>query len=85
MTYYMKCCVALSGDTVLLNDSVISAYGFRESYYFVAGDKTMNSQDSRYWGLLAEPFIVGKAVRIWKSVDKDTDKIRWNRIFKRIE
>lgn len=77
--------LSLRGDTILLNDSVIRAYRFRENYYFVAGDKTMNSQDSRYWGLLPEPFIVGKAIRIWKSVDKDTDKIRWNRIFKKIE
>lgn len=75
----------LRGDTVLLNDSVIHTYRFKENYYFVAGDKVMNSQDSRYWGLLPEPFIVGKAVRIWKSVDRNTDKIRWNRIFKKIE
>ena len=73
------------GDTVLLNDSVIQTYCFIENYYFVAGDKVMNSQDSRYWGLLPEPFIVGKAVRIWKSVDNSTDRIRWNRIFKKIE
>ena len=72
-------------DTVLLNDSVIDTYRFKENYYFVAGDKVMNSQDSRYWGLLPEPFIVGKAVRIWKSVDRGADKIRWNRVFKKIE
>ena len=75
----------LRGDTILLNDSVIRTYRFKENYYFVAGDKGMNSQDSRYWGLLPEPFIVGKVVRIWKSVDSETDKIRWNRIFKKIE
>lgn len=75
----------LRGDTILLNDSVIRTYRFKENYYFVAGDKVMNSQDSRYWGLLPEPFIVGKAVRIWKSVDRETDKIRWNRIFRKIE
>ena len=75
----------LRGDTVLMNDSVIRNYRFKENYYFVTGDKVMNSQDSRYWGLLPEPFIVGKAVRIWKSVDRNTDKIRWNRIFKKIE
>lgn len=45
----------------------------------------MNSKDSRYWGLLPEKFIVGKATLIWKSVDLDTDEIRWNRVFKRIE
>lgn len=75
----------LHGDTVLLNDSAIHAYRFKENYYFVAGDKVMNSQDSRYWGLLPEPFIVGKAVRIWKSVDRGTDEIRWKRMLKQIK
>lgn len=73
------------GDTVLLNDSVIRNYRFKENYYFMTGDKVMNSQDSRYWGLLPEPFIVGKAVRVWKSVDRETGKTRWNRVFKKIE
>lgn len=77
--------LTLKGDTVLLNDSVIQKYYFRQNYYFVTGDRVINSQDSRYWGLLPEPFIVGKAVRIWKSVDKSTDRVRWNRILKRIE
>lgn len=77
--------LALRGDTVLLNDSVIQSYCFKENYYFVTGDMVMNSRDSRYWGLLPEPFIVGKAARIWKSVDRVTDKIRWNRTFKKIE
>ena len=47
----------LLGDTILLNDSAIHAYRFKENYYFVAGDKVMNSQDSRYWGLLPEPLL----------------------------
>ena len=75
----------LRGDTVLLNDSVIRNYRFKENYYFMTGDKVMNSQDSRYWGLLPEPFIVGKAVRVWKSVDRGTDEIRWKRIFRKIK
>lgn len=73
------------GDIFLLNDSIIQEYQFKEDYYFVAGDKVMNSKDSRYWGLLPEKFIVGKATLIWKSVDLNTDEIRWNRVFKRIE
>ena len=73
------------GDSFLLNDSIIQEYQFKEDYYFVTGDKVMNSKDSRYWGLLPEKFIVGKATLIWKSVDLDTDEIRWNRVFKRIE
>lgn len=39
----------LRGDTVLLGDSAIWSYCFRENYYFVAGDKVLNSRDSRYW------------------------------------
>ncbi|MCR6508903.1 signal peptidase I [Bacteroides sp. KH569_7] len=69
---------------VFLGDSLIHEYRFRENYYFVAGDKAENSQDSRYWGLLPEPFIVGRAVRIWKSVEPDEDT-RWDRIWKKIE
>lgn len=73
------------GDSFLLNDSIIQEYQFKENYYFVAGDKVMNSKDSRYWGLLPEKFIVGKATLIWKSVDLNTDEIRWGRVFKKIE
>lgn len=77
--------LSLRGDTVLLGDSIIRNYCFKENYYFVAGDKVMNSRDSRYWGLLPEPFIVGRAVSVWKSVNLDTDELRWNRILKKIE
>ena len=48
------------GDSFLLNDSIIQEYQFKEDYYFVTGDKVMNSKDSRYWGLLPKKFIVGK-------------------------
>ena len=51
----------------------------------MAGDKADNSQDSRYWGLLPEPFIVGRAWRIWKSEDRNNGNIRWNRIWKKVE
>lgn len=68
---------------VYLGDSLIAEYRFLKNYYFMAGDRAENSKDSRYWGLLPEEYIVGKAVRIWKSVDKRTDRVRWNRIFKR--
>ena len=73
------------GDLVLLGDSVITEYRFLENYYFVGGDNMENSEDSRYWGLLPEAYIVGVATRIWKSVDPMTDEIRWNRVFKKIE
>ena len=51
----------------------------------MAGDKGENSQDSRYWGLLPEEYIVGKATRIWYSEDEFTGKPRWDRIMKKIK
>ena len=74
-----------SGDKVYLGDSLILEYRFRENYYFMGGDNMENSKDSRYWGLLPEPYIVGVATRIWKSVDKYTDEVRWDRVMKKIE
>ena len=65
-----------------LNGKPISGYRFLKNYYFMAGDNGMNSQDSRYWGLLPEEYIVGKAWIIWKSVDPYTDKFRWDRFLK---
>ena len=50
----------------------------------MAGDRVEDSQDSRYWGLLPEDYIVGKAWIIWKSVDPHTGKFRWERFLKKI-
>ena len=68
-----------------LGNKFIVDYLFRSNYYFVAGDKVMNSKDSRYWGMLPEEYIVGKATRIWYSEDKFTEKPRWDRIMKKIK
>ena len=75
----------LRRDTVLLGDSVISRYCFREYFFFASDDKMENSKDSRYWGLLPEPFIVGRALRIWKSKDDMSGSIKWERVWKKIE
>ena len=77
--------LSLKGDNVWLGDSLIRSYRFKENYYFVAGDRVTSSRDSRYWGLLPESYIVGIATRIWKSVDKETGEVRWNRAMKAIE
>ncbi len=77
--------LALRGDSVFLNDSLVRNYCFRENYYFMAGDRVTSSRDSRYWGLLPESYIVGVATLIWKSENMETGKIRWNRVMKAIE
>lgn len=66
-------------------DPRIVSYTFQKNYYFVAGDRIEDSQDSRYWGLLPEEFIVGKATFIWRSMNPQTRGVRWDRICSRIE
>lgn len=78
------CKISIEGNRVLLNDKLIRKYKFKKNYYFMAGDRVEDSQDSRYWGLLPEEFIVGKAWIIWKSVDNYNKSNRWNRFFKLI-
>ena len=52
---------------------------FQEGLLFHGGGNGINSQDSRYWGLLPEEYIVGKVWKVWKSVDPYTDRFRWDR------
>ena len=69
---------------VYLDDDGINNYTFGLNYYFMAGDYLFDSKDSRYWGLLPEDCIIGKAILVWRSTDIHTGKIRWNRFFKKI-
>ena len=85
MEWEQKKRVSIKGNSILLDDSLITEYCFQENYYFVAGDNVMSSQDSRYWGLIPEPHIVGKARWVWKSINPYTDKIRWERVLKKVE
>lgn len=68
-----------------LDGHEVKHYVFTRNYYFMGGDNCYNSQDSRYWGPLPEEYIVGKATLIWKSQNKLTNEIRWDRVFKKIE
>ncbi len=76
--------VSVKDSVVYLDNNELRSYEVKQNYYFMGGDNVLNSQDSRYWGLLPESFIVGKAVWVWKSEDKHTGKLNWGRVFKRI-
>lgn len=65
---------------LLLGDSIIRQYTFTENYYFTMGDNVLNSQDSRYWGLLPEKHIIGIAMGVLYHKDQRTNKYNWDRL-----
>jgi signal peptidase I len=72
--------VNFSAGEIFIKGKAITTYTFRNNYYFALGDNRDASIDSRYWGLIPESHILGKASAVWLS--KDNSQIRWNRLFK---
>lgn len=72
------------GNEILINGKKSDTYTFKMNYYWMMGDNRDNSLDSRYWGMVPDDHIVGKALFIWMSWDSNAgffNKIRWSRIF----
>ena len=78
----------ISGDDIYIDGQKVTEYTFDMDYYWAMGDNRHNSADSRYWGFVPEDHLVGKAVFVWLSLDKDkgyfSGKIRWNRLFRSV-
>jgi signal peptidase I len=83
--YYENNSLEVKGDKILINGEEATEYTFKMNYYWLMGDNRHNSADSRFWGFVPEDHVVGKAHIIWFSKDKETGKIRWNRLFKKVK
>jgi len=89
--------VEIRDGKLIINEAYVSAnftwqndhmyYGpikVPEEHYFMMGDNRHNSEDSRFWGFVPEDHVVGKALFIWLSIDKNggfIDKVRFSRMF----
>ena len=85
IVYETSAVVRCDNSLVYINDTIKYDYTFRANWYFMAGDRVTNSQDSRYIGLIPEAYIIGKASRVMTSKEKGTGKRRWNRTLKAIK
>lgn len=92
---YRRAITAYEGNTLEVKDGAIwingvqtDRYTFKQDYYWMMGDNRHRSLDSRFWGFVPFDHVVGKAVLVWLTVDKDKGGfpggIRWKRLFTRV-
>jgi signal peptidase I len=84
----------LEGSVITLQGKPIQEYVLTQNHYFVVGDNLDVSMDSRYFGFITDDMIVGEAMFIYWSVNRDKvapgplgflSAIRADRIFRGIE
>lgn len=71
-------------DTCIIGGTPCQNYVFKHGYYFMGGDNCFDSQDSRYFGLIPDEHVVGRAIMIWNHVNPHTKKRETKRIFTRL-
>ena len=85
ITAYEGHTLEVKEDDIYIDSNRADKYTFGMNYYWMMGDNRHNSADSRFWGFVPEDHIVGKASYIWFSRDQQTGKIRWDRLFRKVQ
>jgi signal peptidase I len=87
-TYESNELVEKDGE-IFINGELATSYTFKQGYYWLMGDNRDNSLDSRFWGFVPADHVVGKAVFVWLSLDKNKGlfdgKIRWNKCLRTVK
>ena len=82
---YEQNSLEVKNDEIYINGELAKNYTFQMDYFWMMGDNRHNSLDSRFWGFVPEDHVVGKALFIWMSWDKNNGEVRWNRLFSGIK
>lgn len=78
----------IENGKMVIDGTAHDHYIVEQDHYFMMGDNRDNSLDSRFWGFVPFDLVVGRAIIVWLSVDKEvplyrfSQKIRWNRFGK---
>jgi signal peptidase I len=74
---YLKCIefenkfVERDNSGLRVNGQLTAVYQFKDNYFFMMGDNRHNSLDSRYWGLLPQELVIGKAMYLYWGRSND--------------
>lgn len=76
----------IEGD-IYINKIRTDCYVVKQNYYFAMGDNRDGSIDSRVWGFVPADHLIGTVNRVVISykLSKDSEnRLRWNRMFKKL-